>query len=280
MTRKDQFIGLFWSLSLHAVLLAGLVLFSVRHDFKMHRGMAIEAQIMDLDDLISKAPARKPPEVKQPEVKPPVQRVEPETQPPEVKPLETKPVESKPPDVKPVPTEQKPPERVQPKIDEALREKQLRERTERQKRLEEIRKKRLEAEQKLKQQQQQLAQIEQQNPTVDEPSGNPPVGDPQGENRPENRLRSRYLASIKARITNNWSRPASARNVQCTLHVKQIPGGGVIDASIGSPCVADAVVRNSILNAVRKSDPLPYQGFESVFDRNITIDFIYNQTNE
>jgi colicin import membrane protein len=55
--------------------------------------------------------------------------------------------------------------------------------------------------------------------------------------------------------------------------VRQIPGGGVVDAQISSPCNASAIVKKSIIDAIRKADPLPYKGFEKVFSRQATFIF-------
>jgi colicin import membrane protein len=57
--------------------------------------------------------------------------------------------------------------------------------------------------------------------------------------------------------------------------VVQIPGGEIIDASIVSPCNADAATRRSITAAVMRVGNLPYQGYEDVFERQITFVFRY-----
>jgi colicin import membrane protein len=77
-------------------------------------------------------------------------------------------------------------------------------------------------------------------------------------------------------VTNNWNRPDSASaGLHCRINVTQIPGGDVISVSIGSPCNADDVTRNSLEQAVKRA-PLPYQGYEKVFQRNITFNFRYD----
>jgi len=85
--------------------------------------------------------------------------------------------------------------------------------------------------------------------------------------------RDEYVASIAAAVRAAWVRPPTALNdIQCVVAVLQIPGGEVIEASIASPCNADAATRRSIIAAVQRND-LPYQGFESVFERRINFTF-------
>jgi colicin import membrane protein len=50
----------------------------------------------------------------------------------------------------------------------------------------------------------------------------------------------------------------------------------VIQVSVTSPCNADDLTRRSIEAAVLKAQPLPYRGYESVFERDITFNFKYD----
>ena len=59
----------------------------------------------------------------------------------------------------------------------------------------------------------------------------------------------------------------------CTLVIRQIPGGEVVDVQIGSPCAYDEAGRRSVEAAVWKAQPLPYAGFEPVFARTLTLKF-------
>ncbi|MFO1517994.1 MAG: cell envelope integrity protein TolA [Lysobacterales bacterium] len=90
-------------------------------------------------------------------------------------------------------------------------------------------------------------------------------------------LLAQYIAAIQNAVTNNWLRPDSApAGLRCTLHIIQIPGGEVISAKVSSPCNADAVTRDSIEQAVMRASPLPYQGFEQEFQRDITFNFRFD----
>lgn len=87
-------------------------------------------------------------------------------------------------------------------------------------------------------------------------------------------LRGEYAALIRARIQRNWIRPASAQaGLKCTIHVTQIPGGEVVGATLGA-CNGDAAVRQSIITAVLRSSPLPAPPDPTLFERNLTIEFV------
>ena len=55
--------------------------------------------------------------------------------------------------------------------------------------------------------------------------------------------------------------------------IRQIPGGTVIDAQVDPSCPYDEAGRRSVEAAVLKAQPLPYQGFESVFNRTLILNF-------
>jgi colicin import membrane protein len=93
----------------------------------------------------------------------------------------------------------------------------------------------------------------------------------------DNDLAARYAAAIQSAVTNNWNRPDSATaGLRCTVLITQIPGGDLINVQVTNPCNADQVTRNSIESAVRKAAPLPYQGYEKVFQRSIRFNFRYD----
>jgi colicin import membrane protein len=92
----------------------------------------------------------------------------------------------------------------------------------------------------------------------------------------QNDLRSRYHFAITQQVQRNWLRPDTARPpIRCTIRIAQIPGGEVLDVAFVSACMVDEPTRRSIEAAVRR-EPLPYAGYESVFTRNFTLDFIWN----
>ncbi len=162
-----------------------------------------------------------------------------------------------------------------------LDEKQRKLREEQQKQLADIRKQREDAEKKVKQARDALAQMEDRNQKA------AAQAQPEAEHEAEqattgaggqdNDLTARYAAAIQAAVTNSWNRPDNASTgLRCTINIAQIPGGDVISVTIGSPCNADPVTRTSIEQAVMKAAPLPYQGYEKVFQRNIKFNFKYD----
>jgi colicin import membrane protein len=99
----------------------------------------------------------------------------------------------------------------------------------------------------------------------------------QGNQGTDNSLLGRYQVVIQQAVRQNWLRPESTRpGIVCVLSIVQIPGGEVIQASVSTPCNADALTRRSIEAAVLKAQPLPYRGFESVFRREIRFTFRYD----
>ena len=90
-------------------------------------------------------------------------------------------------------------------------------------------------------------------------------------------LRTTYVATIAAVVTDNWLRPPTAQpGLRCTVRVVQIPGGEVISSSLGGDCNGDEATKRSILAAVQRTGVLPYRGFEDVFSREIEFIFTYS----
>lgn len=87
----------------------------------------------------------------------------------------------------------------------------------------------------------------------------------------------KYTAAVRALVTQNWLRPPTAKaGLRCTLKIAQIPGGEVISAAISGSCNGDEATRRSIIDAIERASPLPYRGFEDVFEREIDFIFIYD----
>ncbi|TCZ80584.1 hypothetical protein EYQ95_24525 [Lysobacter sp. N42] len=87
-------------------------------------------------------------------------------------------------------------------------------------------------------------------------------------------LKGRYAAALQEAIRAKWTRPESIpAGALCRLVIRQLPGGEVVDAQVSSPCVYDEQGRRSVEAAVLKAQPLPYAGFESVFQRTLILNF-------
>ncbi len=87
-------------------------------------------------------------------------------------------------------------------------------------------------------------------------------------------LQARYIAAIQEAVLSKWTRPETVPlGSRCRIVIRQVQGGSVISAEVTSPCDYDEAGRRSIEAAVLKAQPLPYAGFESVFNRQLNINF-------
>jgi colicin import membrane protein len=94
---------------------------------------------------------------------------------------------------------------------------------------------------------------------------------------PDRDLATRYVVAVHAAVTQHWNRPDSAQpGMHCVVTITQIPDGEVVSAELGSPCNADPATRKSIRRALMRASPLPYKGYEQVFQRTIHFQFRYD----
>lgn len=184
--------------------------------------------------------------------------------------------------------EKKPQEakRKQEQVDLTERERQLeiqrqreREKADTEKRIAEIRRKRAAAAreaQLAEQRLQQLADARTQTgrPAEDAARADAAASAPPGAGGVDDGLQARYAAALQSAITAKWTRPDSIPpGALCRLVIRQLPGGEVVSAEVSSPCSYDEQGRRSIEAAVLKAQPLPYAGFERVFQRTVTLNF-------
>jgi len=222
--------------------------------------------------------------------------------PPPPKPLEAKPPEPKPPEPKPEPPTPPAPTRndqierekiaemAQQKAEQEKRAQEEKQRQEqvlleqqerdRAKQLEDIKRQRETADSKLKLEREKLAQMKDLQNKKPAPAA-PPVPEAPvaktGAAGTDTSIEAEYFAAIQNAVTQNWLRPDNAQaGLRCMLRIVQIPGGDVIGVQISSPCNADPQTRNSIEQAVKRAAPLPYKGYEKVFQRDINFNFSYD----
>ena len=101
-----------------------------------------------------------------------------------------------------------------------------------------------------------------------------PAPPPPGNQGVDAGLRARYAAAIQEAVLRNWTRPENVPIGQrCRIYITQLPGGDVMSAKVDPSCPYDELGRRSVEAAVLKAKPLPYAGFESVFQRNLTLNF-------
>lgn len=186
--------------------------------------------------------------------------------------------------VKATETELQEAKRRQEQVDLTQRERQLdaerRQRlsqmeVERQQQLDDIRKRRAAASREAQLAEQKLEQIANARAgRASEDAVRADAGEPAGNNGVDAGLAARYAAALQAAIVAKWTRPDSIpAGAVCRLVIRQLPGGEVMDVEVSSPCAYDEQGRRSIEAAVLKAQPLPYQSFEAVFQRNLTLNF-------
>jgi len=284
-TRADTRTALLQALALHVLVFlsafAGL-LWTRSHTVEPAAGDPIEAELIDpsaLSASMQRALQRKPEDMPQP-VEQPVVEPEPEPEPlpqpvveeippapvPEPAPVEQEKVQrdAVSPEVAKVPKEQeqkrKQPEQVD--LDAQRRDRLL---AEIRKQREQATRERTQAEMRA----QQLADARAQTP------GASPASPPPGNRGTDPGLLAQYTAALQQAIVRQWTRPESVQLGQrCRISIRQLPGGEVVDVTIAPSCPFDALGRQSVERAVLKASPLPYAGFESVFDRNLTLNFV------
>ena len=278
---SDQIKALAYSIAVHAlcVLLITIGVAWTRSNRPVAAaGPVIEAVLVDTSDL------------RQPRTRPPLpKKAEPE-----------KPQKPKPDELPPIPKADAKDRIDQEKIDRLAQETALEQKKEqeekkrkdqevleqeerktrlereRQKQLDDIKKQREAAQKKRELEEEKLAQLEDlANRDVKAPPQPPrPVS---GTGGVDDDLRARYVAAIQSVVQQNWLRPDNTQpGLKCRLNITQIPGGEVIKAQVLTPCNADDITRRSIEAAVLRAQPLPFQGYEKVFERNIVFNFSYD----
>ncbi len=86
-------------------------------------------------------------------------------------------------------------------------------------------------------------------------------------------LLGKYMKAINDTANSGWTHVGVPANTRCKVSFTQIPGGQVIDIDYGL-CSFDPAARETVERAMHKQ-PMPYHGFETVFQRKITIEFCY-----
>lgn len=124
---------------------------------------------------------------------------------------------------------------------------------------------------KVKQAQQQLKDLD--NAKPDGEANLPYAEQRQTGTNGQDSLLAQYQAAIQNAVTQNWLRPDNMPNVPCVVHIVQLIGGEVMSAKVDPSCPYDEAGKKSVENAVLRAQPLPYKGFEKVFQRNLDFTF-------
>ena len=302
-TRADNRRALVDALALHVVLFALMFagMWWTRSATPLSAaGPAIEADLIDPDALSAPmrraldAPSEPPPQVEPetavPQEVPPPPQAAPQPQPqdfiPEPDTVDQERVERDAEAARQAALEQEE-RRRQEQIDlterkrqeeaERKRAEQLAKQQEIADKLAKIRAERAKAEKQARQAEQKLKQLEDarsRNAAEAAAQADAAASPPPGNEGRDNDLTTRYAAALQAAILRNWTRPDSVPLGQrCRIVIRQIPGGEVIDAQVDPSCPYDELGRRSIEAAVLKAQPLPYAGFEQVFQRTLRLNF-------
>jgi colicin import membrane protein len=94
-----------------------------------------------------------------------------------------------------------------------------------------------------------------------------------GQSGDDEALRGKYKAALNAAARSNWNTVQIPLQSRCQVEFTQIRGGEVIEFNFLT-CSLDTAGRESIERALMKS-PMPYAGFERVFQRKVTLTFCY-----
>jgi colicin import membrane protein len=148
---------------------------------------------------------------------------------------------------------------------------------ERQKKIAEARRKTQQAAREAEQEEKKKQQIDTtlaRGSTVSTPATATGTSAPVGQGGTDDGLSAKYIAAITEAVSRQWTRPDSVPiGAKCRIIIKQLPGGEVIDAQVQPGCAMDRAGQDSLERAVLKAQPLPYRGFESVFNRQLNFNF-------
>ena len=291
-TRADTWTAVAQALGLHVLLFvlmfAGLR-WSQHNVAEAAQGDPIEADLVAVSDLsasMQRALQRTP---KAQPAPPPTEKTEPLPEPvpdavppppqskalpppvPDPAPVEQEKVQrdAPSPEVAKVPREQ---EQKRRQLDQAELDakKQAEQEREKQRQLAEIRRLREQAARERSMAEQRAQQLaDARNPGT---SAAPP---PPGNRGTDPSLQAKYAAALQQAILRQWIRPETvALGQKCRISIRQLQGGEVVDVSVSSSCPYDAAGRQSVERAIYKASPLPYAGFETVFNRNLDLNFV------
>lgn len=95
-------------------------------------------------------------------------------------------------------------------------------------------------------------------------------------NRQARTLMDQYVAIIRQKVTRNWLRPpGTPSGLSCTVSVRLIPGGEVVEARV-TVSSGNALFDRSVETAVLKASPLPLPPDPTLFPRFRDLRFLFN----
>lgn len=95
-----------------------------------------------------------------------------------------------------------------------------------------------------------------------------------GAGKSRNSGQQKWLDAVGRAIEAKWVRPDDIPPGQtCPIHIRIIPGGEVIAATVLPGCPYSEDAKRSVEKAVRDASPLPFKGYEDVYSRDFTANF-------
>jgi colicin import membrane protein len=94
-----------------------------------------------------------------------------------------------------------------------------------------------------------------------------------GDRGPDKSLLATYMKLMKQTADENWNHVGAQELTHCQVHFTQRRGGEVMDVDF-LDCPFSTEGREFVERALKKT-PMPYSGFESVFERDVKLDFCY-----
>ncbi len=167
----------------------------------------------------------------------------------------------------------------QKRVEEAQKQQRLAQQQEadKQAKLAEIRRQRAQLDQQQKLAEQKLRQIadaRSASASASAATSNNTTAAQSGQSGSDEGLLAKYRAAIQTAVTNQWTRPDTVPlGTRCKIVIRQLPGGEVMSAEVQPGCPMGKLGQESIERAVLKAQPLPYRGFESVFNRTLIFTF-------
>lgn len=284
-TRADTRTALLQALGVHVVLFA--LMFAGLHWTRIDvaqaaQGEVIEADLVDpsaLSSAMRSALQREPEQPTPPVPEQPV--VEPDPLPEPITEQEAPPPV---PDPEPVEQEAVQPDAPLPEVAKVPREQQEKraqppqadlDAQRREQQLAEIRKQREQAARERTQAEMRAQQLaDARNPATAAAQADAAASRPRGDPASNSRTNALYSVAIKDAVTRQWTRPESIQvGIPCQVRIRQIPGGEVVDVQVSANCPYDQLGKRSLEAAVLKASPLPYAGFEDVFQRDVILTF-------
>jgi colicin import membrane protein len=268
----DRFKAFLWSLLVHGLAvfleLAG-VLVSSEPEQTVLAGEPIEAVIIDLPAAPAPRPTRPSPQVQQAQV--------PIAPPPKPEPSSSLDNVT---DIKPVISETPDPLAAQA---EEEKKRRLKQEEESRRQLDELRKKReqaeierIKAEEALKTKQEQSMEEMLKTRTGTATRETDRIAEEEAALRGNNDtddLLAQWQSAVVSQIRDHWRINTNTPDgLRCRVRINMLPGGDVGSRMVLSPCAFDEVLRQSLLDAIDAASPLPSSGFESVFQKQLTLD--------